>query len=426
MVNKLFNLFKTAIKHELISGSLFIFIGTTIASIFSFLLNLFLARNLAYGDYGTFSSLISLYTLATIPASSLTVVVVQFATGYLARNEIEKANEFYKKMILVWGGVGALIILTFTLFSGLISHFLHLNDHSLIFLIGLSVSLSYVGVVNVGFLQSMTRFSFMSVVYVIGAFVRLIIGVILVILGYKVFGGVVALFIMALTTFTITFLPLRKFFFGKDSPIKLSFKEVGKYALPSLLTILFLSSFISTDVILAKHFLSAKEAGLYGGIALVGKVIFYFTGPIPVVMFPLLVKKSINKEKFDSILYLALVLVGLPSIAITIFYYLFPGFTINLFLAGREYLSVGKYLGLFGIFLTTYSLLNVLVNFFLSIKNTRIFMVVGLGALLQIILISINHKSFNAIIDSSIFSSSLILIFLLLYYIYKYKLPRPK
>jgi len=91
------------------------------------------------------------------------------------------------------------------------------------------------------------------------------------------------------------------------------------YAVPTFVTVLFLTSFTSTDVILVKHFFNSHDAGFYAGLSLIGKVIFYFTAPIPAVMFPLLVKRHATGKNFVNLFYLALILVILPSVALQLF-----------------------------------------------------------------------------------------------------------
>ena len=165
-------------------------------------------------------------------------------------------------------------------------------------------------------------------------------------------------------------------------------------------------------------------AGLYGGLSLVGRTIFYFTAPIPYVMFPLLVKRHSGGKSYKNLLYLALVLVSVPSVLITLFYFLFPELTINIFLAGREYLTIASYLGLFGIFLTIFNINNVLVSFYLSLKDLKVSIYIFFCAVIQIILIYLFHQNFQTIILDSIASSSLLLGVLILYYIRHY-FPRP-
>jgi O-antigen/teichoic acid export membrane protein len=220
---------------------------------------------------------------------------------------------------------------------------------------------------------------------------------------------------MTLGMFFIAFVPLRKILKEKPSSAKIfiNIKEIFTYAVPTFTTVLFLTSFTSTDVILVKHFFNPHLAAFYAGMSLIGKVIFYFTFPIPMVMFPLLVKRHITGRSFINLFYLAIFLVILPSIAITAFYFIRPEFVINLFLGGREYLYVAKYLGIFGLYLTVFSMVNVCVNFFLSLNNTKISFLVVPAAILQIVMIYLYHSNFYQVIGVSLLVSSILLIALL-------------
>ena len=70
-MEKLKKIFSDSLKHELITGSIYVFIGGTISSLLAFFLNIYFARSLTYQEYGTFSALLSMVTLLTIPSASL-------------------------------------------------------------------------------------------------------------------------------------------------------------------------------------------------------------------------------------------------------------------------------------------------------------------------------------------------------------------
>jgi O-antigen/teichoic acid export membrane protein len=274
------------------------------------------------------------------------------------------------------------------------------------------------------FLQGLMKFKLISFLNAFGSLIKLLVGVLLVIFGFKVFSGLFAILVMSVGVFVVGLIPLR-FLLAKQKieNVHVPIKEIFKYSLPSFVAVLFLTAFTSADVILVKHFFNAHDAGFYAGLSLIGKVIFYFTGPIPLVMFPLLVKRHSLGEKFHNLFYLALLLVLLPSVAITGFYFLFPKFVIELFLGGRDYMAIAPYLGLFGIYMTVFSLLFVCVNFFLSINKTRIVFPVTIAAILQIILIFIFHSSFYQVIGVSILASSALFIALSSYYFKLFVLP---
>ena len=418
MKDKLFSAVEKIVKHELISGSFYIFLGGMAANVFAFLLNLFLARKLSYSDYGIFASLSSIVTLAAILASSTNTIIVRFVAEYFSKNEIGKLQVFYKKTLMVFILLSVLIFLLFAIFSPIIKNFLNIDNTLYILLVGLAVAVLYLQNLNSAFLQGLMKFKFFSFLNSIGNLIKLLVGVILVFAGFRVFSGLLAILIMSLGMFIVGFIPLR-FLLAKQSVSKASvpIKEIFKYSLPSFFAVLFLTAFTSADVILVKHFFSAHLAGFYAGLSLIGKVIFYFTAPIPLVMFPLLVKRHHRGEKFHNLFYLSLLLVIVPSLAITGFYFLFPKFVINLFLGGRDYQFIAPYLGFFGIYLSIFSLLYVCVNFFLSINKTRIVFPVMLAAISQIALIYIFHNDFYQVIGVSILVSAILLVFLLGYYL---------
>lgn len=411
------NLFLKILKHDLISGSMYIFIGSTISSFLAFILNLFFARKLSYVDYGILASLLSLFSLAVIPAQSLGTVITNFATKFIHQNEYSKASALYKKLFYYLIFFIIIVTILSLFLSAYIAKFLNVYDFSLVTILLLIVSTNYLVTLNISFLNSLLKFKFLSFTLIASGIVKLLVGILLVGVGWKVYGAIGGIFAMIIIQFFVSLFPLRKIITLKSPKTELPIREIFAFAIPVSIAIFALLSFVSSDVLLVKHFFSAKEAGLYGGLSLVGKVIFYFTLPIPAVMFPLLVKKHTNSENYSSLFYLSIVLVLIPSVLITIFYFLFPEVTIKLFLGGRDYLGISKYLGIFGIFLTIYSVNNIFVTFFLSLKKIIPALIVLALALMQIVLIVLFHNNFSEIIYVSILTSLLLLVFLVLYYL---------
>jgi O-antigen/teichoic acid export membrane protein len=409
------------LRHELISGSFYLFLGGMAGNFLAFLLNLFLARSLSYAEYGIFASLLSIVTLAIIPASSISTIIVKFATNFFAKQELDKFSSFYNL------SAKFLIIISITLFgiffaiSYPLALFLKLDSIWYGITVGAIISIFYLNSLNQAFLQSLLKFPFISAIHVVAGLIKFAAGVLFVYLGFKAFSGLLAIFFMTLGSFLIALIPLRQFINIKIIK-KMNFpkKEILSYSIPAFLTVLFLTSFTSTDVILVRHLFDELSAGFYAGISLIGKVIFYFTMPIPLVLFPLLVKRHATGVAYKKLFYLALGLVFLPAITITIFYNLFPEFVINLFLGGRDYLQASQFLGLFGLFITLFSLVNVCVSFFLSFNQTKIWMLVIPAALFQIILIYLFHSNFYQVIFISIFVSFGLLVALLSYYFKKF------
>ncbi|MEM4230363.1 MAG: oligosaccharide flippase family protein [Candidatus Pacearchaeota archaeon] len=421
MKKKLLILGKKIIQHELISGSFYIFVGSMFANVFAFLLNLFLARSLTYADYAIFASLLSIITLASIPAQSISPIIVRFATDYFTKGKESWGAKFYFRSYQVITIFAVILFTIFLILSPFIKNFLHLESIFYVFLSGLIVSFSYLALVNNAFLQSLLKFKFMAFTSSLSGIIKLLTGVAMIILGFRAFSGLWAILFMLIGSFLVSFLPLRFIFSRRNGDnIVIPVKDIASYAFATAVTIFFMTSFTSTDIILVKHFFSAQEAGFYAGLSLIGKVIFYFTAPISMVMFPLLIKRHNSGKKFNTLFYLALLLVVLPALAITTFYFIFPHFVINLFLGGRDYFKISPLLGIFGIYLTVFSITNVCVNFFLSLGKTKIAPAVFLAAVSQMALIFLFHKTFLQIIGISLLVVTALFIWLFYYYFKNY------
>ena len=164
-MNRIVNLTLSLLKHELITGSFYIFLGGLFSSFIAFLFNLFMARNLTYSDYGILASLVSLYTLAVIPSQSLVSTTVRFATNFFAREEYRLASVFYKKMLLFWFIFGIFLFIAIFLFSSAVSSFLNIKNNFFVIITGVSIALTYMAIVNMSFLQSLLKFRYLAFLY---------------------------------------------------------------------------------------------------------------------------------------------------------------------------------------------------------------------------------------------------------------------
>lgn len=407
---------RTLIKNQVISGSVIIIVGGVVANSVNFLFNLFMARNLSVPDYGILSSMVSLITMFTIPASAITPTVVRFGATYFAKGQLDMVRGLYIKILKFTLVIGAAVLLGFLVFNQQIGGFFRIQDQFLIILAGIIVFFSLIGAANLALLQAKLLFMFISIMNTVSNLLKLLVGVGLVLLGYQVNGALLGFAAAYLTPYFISFIPFRFLFKRSIKSPPISSLELVKYGGPSALALFGLSSFITTDIILVKHFFDPHEAGLYSGLSLIGRVIYFLTAPIAMVMFPIIVQRHTREEDYSNIFKLALALVLIPSVSATLFYFIFPEFTINFFTKG-DYQTAGKYLGLFGGFTTIYSLLSVFTNYYLSIKKTLIAIPILIAAIIQAGGIWLFHNSFFQVIMISLITSGMLLLFEGLYYI---------
>lgn len=409
---------KEILKNPLISGSAVIFTGSLIGNLFHFLFNLLISRNLSVVDYGILISLISLSSLPALAFNSLMPITVNFAASYMANDEYDKVRGLYSRISKLMIFSGLFFVLLFSLFSTTIAQFIHLiGKESLIILTGFIVFLGFMVLVNLAFLQAKLEFKYVSFMTFLGGFLKFLSALGLIFIGYGVGGVLMGLIVGGFISFFVSIIPLKFIFHKSVKSVNVGIKEILSYASPTTIALFCMTSFITTDILLVKHYFSESEAGLYAGLALIGKVVFYFSAPIGMVMFPLAVKKFARNESHHRLLFASLLLVLIPSLALTLFYFVAPEFTIRFFLKNKEYLAVSDKIGLFGLYMTLYSLLSILVNFYLSIKKTQVYIPVLIGSLLQILLILLFHSSLLHVITISLTITAILLGLLIFYYI---------
>lgn len=408
-------LINVAIKNPLISGSGVIFLGSLFANPLNFLFNLFMTRNLTVADYGTLASLVSLITLTTIPAGALLPTIIKFAASYFAKNELDMVRGLFFKVSKLTIPLGLVVLVIFIIFNQQISQFFHIRDSMLILLAGVIVAISFISVPNQPILQAKLAFRFMTFIGASGTLLKLFSGVVLVYLGFSIWGAVWAVFFSFIVPYFLSFIKLTFLFKNGIHTPHISIKKLISYGMPSTIALFALTSFVSTDIILVKHFFSNTDAGLYAGVSLIGRIVFFLTAPIGTVMFPLIVQKHTRKEYYHNYFRLAMLLVIIPSCFIIVLYYFIPEFILTVS-TKKEFVSISSMLWLFGVFSAIYAVLTIITSFFLSIEKTKIFIPIAICAILQALLLWFFHKTFLQIITISIIITSLLLFGLLLYY----------
>jgi len=401
---------------------MYIFIGSILANIFNLFFNIYMSRNLIPQDYGTLISLVSLISLASIPIGSVIPAVVNFSAPHFAKLDDIVVKAFFFKIIKPVIFISLAILFGFVILSKQIGNFFNISDASLIVIAGFIIAILYIGTISSALLQSKLEFKFISFLSFISALIKVGIGVGLVSLGLQVKGAMLSYFVAIIIPFLIGFVPLRFILKkGERAVNKIHFKDIVPYGAPAAIATFGLTSLISTDILLIKHFYNPTEAGMYAILSLVGKAIFYFTAPIGTVMFPLIIQKHTKNEDFNNIFKMAIGMVAIPSILISIFYFMQPEFAIRLFVKRDVLFSGSNILGIFGIFITIYSLVSLFVYYFLSIKKTKVYLPVIFSALTQGIAINFFHSSLLQVVLISLGVSTSLLIVLTIYYIKLYR-----
>lgn len=393
------------LTHPLFFGSSVMIFGTNIANFIAYVYHLIFGRLLGPSYYGELTSLISILGIGTAAFSFLGLVVIKFSSTS-GREGLGGIYYVVRKIM-----IGVLIIaLVLVLFTFPLSAFLRIRPLVVILLSPL-IFFSFLHLVYSSFLQGLLKFKESVFVNISGSILKLLLGLLLFYLGMSVFGVVLGLLLSAVYSWLMGRHLLGKITVNKKAGKKL-WAEIFEYSIPVLVATVFLTSFISSDMVLVKHFFDSATAGIYASLSTLGKIIFYAAAPVSAVMFPMVSKKFSEKQSTKKVFWYSLSLTLVISMGVLFIYRLFPDFIV-LVLFGKDYLSASPYLFWFGVFSTIFTLDFLLVNYYLSKNQTFPAYFVLFGAFIQASGIYFFHDSILTVISVSIFSSGFLLILLL-------------
>ena len=359
----------------------------------NYLYHIIMGRVLGPVDYGTLSSLYSILYLVGIVPTSTSVAIVKFISSVKNDTEVYSIYKALERFILRLSLALSLLLLITT---PLTANFLQIKDVWSVASVSLILFLILILLLNQATSQGLLKFMGSVGPGLISSVVKLGLGLLLVIIGWSVLGA------MAGVVFGMFFAFLYSYFFLKKNMKETKIKpfHLGpffKFALPSLIQALAFTSFFTVDVILVKHFLSPFEAGIYGALSTLGKIIFFAVSPIISTMFPIVSGRASRREQYRNILGFSFLTVVFLGGTIVLLYYLFPELAIGI-LYGKAYLVAMSELFLMGLFVLFYSLSYFWVNFSLSIGDTKIIWAPLAVALVQISALWKFHQNIREVV----------------------------
>jgi O-antigen/teichoic acid export membrane protein len=409
---------KSLIYGPIFKGSLTVSLLIFAGSFFNYLFNMIMGRMLGPADYGILAALLSIVYVLSVFSSSVQVVSSKYTSIYKAEGNTDKINALFWGMNrkMFWLSIGSFLLI-FAL-SPLIARFLNIPSTLTVMIFSTLFLVTFLAPVNRGILQGLQRFFYFAISFPFESGIKLLTGVLLVVLGFGVNGAAFAPFFGVLLAYFIIAVPLLKLFKKRKKSIRLPWREMLVYAKPVFLTTLGLSGFLIFDVFLVKHYFPPYEAGLYAALSLMGRIIFFITGPVNQIMFPLVSESYQKKKNYKQLMLDAFLLVTFLSAAVLLFYYFFPTFSVKL-IFGSAYLGIQPYLIFFGFTMFMYSVANVLVYYFLATQRTMIYILPLIFSTLLIILLIIFHQTLWQVVWVQVLTNTLFFISTLVFYFVK-------
>ncbi len=351
------------INKNLVKGSFILLIAFGLFNFFQFLFQLFMARMLSVSDYGILASLFAIIYIFLIFTESVQTIMTKYSAS---ENNKGKLKSLLKKASHKAFFV-ALYLFVFYIILAIPLSFILRIDYSLLILNGLIIFIAFFMPINRGLMQGKERFKSLGLNLIIEAIGKLIFGVLLVYVGFKVYGAIIGVVLGGILAFAFSFSQLRDIIKEKEENVKTL--GIYDYAKPAFIITSMIIVFYSLDMIMARIFFSPEIAGSYAIASILGKIILWGTLPISKAMFPMSADIG-NRKKAGNVFANALAILLLGIVAILIIFYLFPNFIIKIF-SGKivpEAISILFYLGIAFSFI---ALANLILLYKLSLGRVK-------------------------------------------------------
>lgn len=404
---------KKILNNSFFKGSLIMLLGSNIYNLGQFIYHFLAGRFLGKALYGDLASIISLIAYFGIIQLALGLTIVKFIAQQKNKNVLFNFVKWFNLWGLVLAGSLAVIALMLAPF---IAGFLNINYKASFYVLPVFIFFFSIIYIHRSILQGLLKFKKLALSYILETVLKIVLTLFFIILGWSVFGAVVALTLTVFIVFLMTRISLASLLRGKKREMPKVLPLV-KYSFPVLMQGLALNSMYSTDLILVKHFLSSQEAGIYASLSILGRIVFFGSTPILQVMFPYVAKKFSQGQSVKKIFIFSLLLTASISFCIILAYYFLPQIFINV-LYGREYLQGAPILWIFGVSMGLLSLSTLFIQFFLSIEKSKVVFIFVLTAILQAVLILMIHNSILEVLKINILTTALLLGSLCVYFAY--------
>ncbi len=357
-----------------------------------YLFNLISGRLLDPAQFGILVALAGVGQVLVVASRVIQTVVTRYIARFQAQTEADsRIASFFRTMFRsawLWGTAVTILML---LFSFPLAAFLQINDVKVVMALTITTLLMVVRPVVGGTLQGRQQFMALGLVQVVQAAARLVVGVALILAGLGAFGAMASLPIASLVALIFGLLVLDKAVWRPASTHHgVTIPEMFRYSAYTAVGLIGFALLINMDAILAKRFFAPVDAGNYGAAVTLGKIIQFFPVAIIMILFPKAAQRQASHRDPTGVLIPAMLIVAALCGGLALVYGLFADLIIRL-TVGVAYQVDGLLLGLVGLAMLLLSLANVWLNYFLSTERTSYVYLIGIGILVQAVLMVLFH-----------------------------------
>ena len=383
------------------------FIGSFLIAVLNYLYNPALGRIMSIEEFGEVQVLISIYLLLAIFVSVFGIAIMNISANL--ENEDDK-----QKIVVDLQNISLYLILILSalilLFSRSFKMFFNFDSVYPFFVLVILLVLSVMITFRTSWLQGRCNFFTVSVSGIITSAGRLIFGLLFVLIGWKTFGAIFGLVAAQILTWLYVYSKTKNQV-KKNNIFKLTWNDdLKKESFYGILVFFAMSSITflySSDVIIVKHYFLPEQAGLYSGIATVGRSIFFLAGSTAGVLLSSIKQNNSNKEN-QKIFIKSLIVVCSLTLPVLMIFSFYPLRLINL-LIGAKYVSSAIFLPKISLVMFLVSIANLVIYYNLALRKFYLIPISIFTVAFVLVLNLFFHDSLYQIINNFLYGSVLII-----------------
>ena len=374
----------------------FYYVTSIFSNFFRYVFHLVLLRLLAPGEYGEFSSYLSLLYILGIPTVIITNVVTKYVADFRGKGDAISINKLFyfllNKINLVTIPVGLLLII----FSQPLA--VLFKAHPLAFVIlGISMFVSVFQAIINSYVLAFQKIVFLTVIGLVNVLMTIGLAVLFIKFGWGATGVVGAQILAGVVGAFISFWVIKGDIYPKiaDNTI-IKFNLLG-FAGYSLMYAVGTSLMVSIDIIMVRIFFDAHTSGLYSSLSILGKMILFGLTPLTALVLPVAAHRHAQNGKIYLIFVkFGLVIFSLGIIGATVFS-LFPVQIIKT-LSGVAYIEVAGWLPYIVFTMAFFAFSQFIISYLMATNRPRATVLLLVATIVQPVLFFIFRNSFNDII----------------------------
>ena len=380
------------------------FLGGVIG-ILNYAFNIIIARYTSQEIFGTFSAALGIIYLTQISA----VAIQSLITKTVAKNKENNLNKYKWNSLIIFSVMGLVFALIFFLFKVPIAQLASIPKDLILYL-AIAIVFAFASPVSKGLLLGEEKVVTVNLLLLGETILKFIIGIIAIKMGGNIPLLILANSVPAILS-TVIVIPLLKYKQEKDVVIKNDWKEF----ILMIISFFLLTTPFTVDLVLVNSDFRAD----YSSLSLLGKIVYFACVTTSSIMFARLSNEKDTKKQKKSLL-LAVGLSALIGIVLSLIFFFF-GKTVITLSVGESYLNINKYMGVFGLCMTGYSVVYMIANYFITRGTYSYIFVLLFASILQIILFSLRNDSLDIVVQNQIILYAILTLLTIIFLLFNFK-----